>query len=89
MVVQPGGPGELFVEWPASARAERYLVQVQVLGVDTDFQTVETAYDTDADLEDLPPGKQVRVRLVAANDAGESAPSEAVTITVPSLSAVA
>jgi hypothetical protein len=89
LTVGGGGPGDLYAAWQPSARADRYLVEVQVAGEDVAFRRLETSYDTDAELEGLPPGTRVNVRVVAANDAGESAPSAAVTVTVPALAAAA
>jgi hypothetical protein len=83
--VEAGEPGELDADWEASARADRYLVEVQVVGQDAAFRRVTTVRDTNATLTGLPPGAQVKVRVLAANDAGESAPSAEVAAQLPTL----
>jgi hypothetical protein len=81
--VEGAGPGALDAAWEPSVRAERYLVEVQVVGQDEEFRRVTTVRDASATLTGLPSGAQVKVRVVAANEAGESAPSEAVEVSVP------
>ncbi len=83
------GPGGLGLEWTPSVRAERYLIEAQQIGVDADFRRVLTVTDPSADLEGLVPGARYRLRVVAANRAGESAPSAVVEIVVPAESAAA
>ena len=89
VTVASGEAGELEVNWQPSARAERYQVEILVIGQDTEFRRVETVHDSDATLTDLTPGAQVKVRVVAANITGESAPSAEVSATVPGLARVA
>jgi hypothetical protein len=43
----------------------------------------ENVSDSDCTLSGLPSGKTVRVRIVAANEAGEAAPSAVMEIAVP------
>ena len=76
------GPGRAAADWLDSARAERYLLEVLVVGQDSVFRRVATVQDSDAEVS-LPAGSQVKLRVVAANEAGESAPSAAVETTVP------
>ena len=83
------GPGVLAVEWLPSLRAQRYLVEVIETGKDVEFRRVATVLEPDADLEGLTPGGRYKVRVVAANSAGESAPSSIVDVTAPSLANVA
>jgi hypothetical protein len=56
-----------------------------VVGTDTDFRRLLTVQDTSAQLADLPVGATVKLRVRAVNAAGESAPSDVVTITVPAM----
>ncbi len=42
-----------------------------------------TVTDSDATLTGLPSGKTVKVYVIAANDAGQAAPSDTVQIVVP------
>ena len=73
---------------PKFARAERYLIEMFVVGQDTEFRRLKTVLDDDA-LLPLPAGAVVKVRVVAANAAGESAPSAEVEMTVPALAEAA
>ncbi len=88
LVVSPGLVGGLSLEWPESTRAERYLVEIMV-GAETEFHRVAKVYDANADLTGLTPGAAVKVRVIAANDGGESAPSAVVQATVPALAIAA
>ena len=81
--VEGGAPGELLIDWDDSARAERYRVEIQVVGTDEDFRRVKTVQDSSADVAELPPVARVKLRIVAANEAGESVPSAVVEATVP------
>ena len=85
--VEGDGAGRLTAEWFPSLRAARYQVEVFEVGHDTEFRRVLTVTDPGADIEGLTPGVQVRVRIVATNAAGDSAPSEEVTTLVPVLAA--
>jgi len=87
--VDGDGPGLLVAEWSPSVRAERYQVQVLESGRDVEFRLLTTVPSPNADLEGLTPGARVKVRVVAANRAGGSAPSEIVDATVPALANVA
>jgi hypothetical protein len=82
VVVEPIGPGRVRVDWQESPRAARYLVEVFVAGQDTQFRREETVQDSETVLS-LPGVAQVKVRVIAANEAGESAPSAEVETTVP------
>ena len=44
---------------------------------------VNTVNDSDATLTAQPSGKTLKVYVIAANDAGQAAPSDTVTIVVP------
>lgn len=79
------GPGRLFIDWAPSIRAERYHLEILVVGTDAEFRRLVTVQDTSAQLSDLPVGATVKLRVRAVNAAGESAPSDVVTITVPAM----
>ncbi len=83
LVLTPGGAGTLHADWADARRAARYRVWVQVMGVDADFRAVATVTDSDATLSGLPSGKTVKVRVTAANDAGEGQASEVAEVVVP------
>jgi len=87
LLVEGDGAGRLALEWFPSLRAARYHVEIFETGVDTDFRRVLTVLEPGADLESLTPTAQVRVRIVAANSAGDGAPSEEVAVQVPALAA--
>ena len=82
LVVTPGVAGTLLVDWADARRATRYRVWVQVVTVDNDFRAAATVTDSDATVSGLPHGKTVKVRVTAANDAGESLPSAVVEAVV-------
>lgn len=82
-------PGALSLDWDASARAERYHVELLVVGTEVEFHRVVTVYGTSAELTDLTPGATVKVRVIAANAGGESVPSEEVQVQVPALAQAA
>ncbi len=83
------GPGAVVVEWLPSLRAQRYFVEILETGKEVEFRRVATVLEPDADLEGLTPGGRYKVRVIAGNSAGESAPSGIVDVAVPSLAAVA
>ena len=83
LIVTGGAPGHLVADWSDAARADRYRVYKQVVGVDDDFVLATTVTDSDADLNTFTPGAQVRVKVTALNPRGESHPSEAVVQLVP------
>ena len=81
-------PGHLTLRWNAAVRGESYLVQAQVVGTEETYRNVATVRDTTADVS-LPPGAQVKVRVLARNASGPGVPSGEVEATVPALAAVA
>jgi hypothetical protein len=81
--------GEADAEWLPSERAARYHVETLEVGRDTEFQRVQTVVEPGATLTGLTPGAQVRVRVVAVNGAGDSAPSDEVVLIVAGLASVA
>ena len=81
-MVTPGVAGTLFIDWADARRATRYRVWIQVMTVDADFRAAATVTDSDATVSGLPGGKTVKVRVTAANDAGESQASATVEAVV-------
>lgn len=71
LVVTPTVPGTSFVDWADARRANYYRVWVQVVGVDADFRQADRRDESDATLAGLPSGQTVKVKITAANDAGE------------------
>ncbi len=82
LVVTPGTGHELHADWADARRATRYRVWKQVVTVDADFVAFATVNDSNATLAGLPVGKTVKIRVTAANDAGESVPSAEVQVVV-------
>lgn len=78
-----GGEGHLLASWESAPLAQRYHIYRKIVGVDADFVLAKTVTETEADVNSFTPGQLVRVRVTAANDAGESLPSEMVEQTVP------
>lgn len=84
LVLTGGIPGTLLADWEDALRADRYRVYTFVVGVDTEFQAMDSPfYDSDATIPGLPTGASVKVRVTSVNDAGESAPSAELTAIVP------
>jgi len=83
VVVTPGAPGVLHLDWPDTRRAQHYNVWVQVVGVDADFRKADRRDESDATLPGLPAGATVKIKITAANDAGEGPESAVVEAKVP------
>ncbi len=81
--VEGDAPGSVDVEWFPADRAERYHVEVQVAGLDTEFRRVATVTELNATVDNLPAGGRLKVRVVAANTAGTAPASDAVAAEVP------
>ncbi|HEY0551580.1 MAG TPA: hypothetical protein VGF13_18395 [Verrucomicrobiae bacterium] len=83
LVLTPNMAGKVLAKWKRAPRGGRYRVYKQVLTVDAAPVNIVTVHDLETMLEALPSGKTVRVFIVAANNAGEAPPSDAVEIIVP------
>lgn len=81
LVLTDLGAGGLAADWDDARRAESYRAKVENAGTNAVLATKIVA-DSDADFAGLPTGVLLRVRITALNDAGESQPGEAVTITL-------
>ena len=75
-------PRHIKGSWEAPSRSDRFLIRVKVAGVDTDFRHVKTVSEPEFDLNTFATGAHVQVQVVAANGAGESAPSPAAEVVV-------
>jgi hypothetical protein len=82
LVLEGFAAGRVRGEWQESSRAERYWVEIFVVGQDQEFRRVDTVQDSDVELS-LTPGAQVKVRIIAVNEAGPRTPSAEAEITVP------
>lgn len=83
VVLTAGPAGTVLVDWSDTARATRYRVFKQVVTVDLNFIAAVTVTDSDATLSGLLSGKTVRIKIIAANDAGEAQASTVAEIVVP------
>ena len=75
------GPTAAACKWGASARAEYYRVWMKLHGSTEEPTAVGSPADLDFTLENLPANAQVDISVSAVNDGGESALSEAITVT--------
>jgi hypothetical protein len=82
VLLTAGLPGTVLVDWADSRRATRYKVET-FLPSATEWTAAATTEDSDATLTALPSGATVKVRVIAANEAGDAAPSPEATITAP------
>jgi hypothetical protein len=82
VLLTAGTPGTVLVDWADSRRAGRYKVET-FLPAATEWTLAATTEDSDATLTALPSGATVKVRVIAANEAGEATPSPEATIVVP------
>jgi hypothetical protein len=83
LVLTAGPAGIVVLHWNTPPRATRYRVFKQIDGVDAVPVNITTVTDSDATLTAQPSGKTLKVYVIAANDAGQAAPSDTVTIVVP------
>src|ERR1035437_3262717 len=83
LVLTAGPAGIVVLHWNTPPRATRYRVFKQIDGVDAIPVNINTVTDSDATLTAQPSGKTLKVYVIAANDAGQAAPSDTVTIVVP------
>ena len=78
------GPTAAATKWEASARADYYRVWMKLHGTEDEPTAVGSPADLDFTLENLPANSQVDIFVSAVNDGGESALSEAITVTTQS-----
>ena len=83
LVLTAGGAGVVLADWSDASRATRYRVFKQVVTVDAELVHVTNVTDSDYTFTGLPSGQTLRVRIIAANDAGEAPPSITAEIAVP------
>jgi hypothetical protein len=83
LVLTAGAAGTVLAHWSNASRATRYRVFKQIDGVDPVPVNIATVTDSDATLTGQPSGKMAKIYVIAANDAGQAAPSETVQIVAP------
>ena len=75
------GPNAAATKWEPSARADYYRVWMKIHGTEGEPTAVGSPADLDFTLENLPANTQVDISVSAVNAGGESALSEAITVT--------
>lgn len=75
------GPTSAAVKWSAAARADHYRVWMKVHGTEGDYTAMGSPADLDFTLENVPSNTAIDIAVSAVNSGGESALSNAVTIT--------
>jgi hypothetical protein len=83
LVLTAGPAGTVLLNWSGGSRATRYRVFQLIVGVDDLPVNVKTVSEPETTLQALPSGKTAQYYIVAANDAGQAAASETVSIVVP------
>jgi hypothetical protein len=83
LVLVAGQAGTVLAHWSNPSRATRFRVYKQIDGVDPIPVNITTVTECDATLTGQPSGKLLKIFVIAANDAGQAAPSDTVQITVP------
>ncbi|HBJ84291.1 MAG TPA: hypothetical protein DDZ88_10575 [Verrucomicrobiales bacterium] len=81
VTLEATGQGKVFVQWPPAPHATRYRVQWRRMGA-AEFLNAVTVPAPETLLPHLLPGESIEVRVIAANKAGEAAPSPAATVMV-------
>ncbi len=81
LTVEATDQGQVFVQWPPAPHATRYRVQVWTEGAER-FENAATVPDTEAMLMHQPSGQSLEIRVIAANAAGEAAPSPTAKVVV-------
>ena len=74
-----GAAGQEVLSWEHARRATYYRIFIKVEGVDEDFRFLARDTDFDHTIKGLTPGTVLHAYVVAANPAGEAAPSPVVT----------
>lgn len=75
ITLAPASANRLEVSWPYAVRAIRYIIEIFIVGVDTDWRTGANSKDLSVILKGFTTGQTVKVRVVAANDGGNAGPS--------------
>jgi hypothetical protein len=82
VTLAPASAARIEVNWPYAVRALRYIIQIFIVGVDTEWRTGANSKDLTVILKGFTAGQTVKVRVVAANDGNPAAPSPEAQITV-------
>jgi hypothetical protein len=74
VTLAPASGNRLEVSWPYAVRAIRFIIEIFIVGVDTEWRTGGKSKDLTTILKGFTAGQTVKVRVVAANDGGNAAP---------------
>ena len=74
VTLAPASANRLEVSWPYAVRALRYIIEIFIVGVDTEWRNGGKSKDLITILKGFTAGQTVKVRVVAANDGGNAAP---------------
>jgi hypothetical protein len=83
LVLTAGPAGTVLAHWTAGSRSTRSRVFQLIVGVDNVPVNVKTVTEPETTLTGLPSGKTAQIYIVSANDAGQAAAGETVSIVVP------
>ena len=75
VTLAPASGNRVEVNWPYAVRALRYIIQIFIVGVDTEWRTGANSKDLTVILKGFTAGQTVKVRVVSANDGGTAAAS--------------
>jgi hypothetical protein len=81
VTLQATDQGKVLVQWPPPPHATRYRVQWRRMG-QAEFINATTVPAPETLLPHLPSGEAIELRVIAANKAGEAAPSPVATVVV-------
>ncbi len=73
-------PGLIVLDWDDAARAARYRVLKQIVGVDAEPVLIETVNDSDAQVTGVPAGATVKLQIVPVNGVGPGTPSDVIEL---------
>jgi hypothetical protein len=72
--------GIIVLDWPDAARAARYKIFKQVLGVDAQPVLAATVEDSDGQINSVPEGVTVRLQIVPTNGVGDGPASDMIQL---------
>ncbi|MCX6855787.1 MAG: fibronectin type III domain-containing protein [Verrucomicrobia bacterium] len=76
------GSNTVIVTFKHGKRADRHRIFARLLPEETEFTQHALVHDLSYTFTDLPSGKTLEVKITAANETGEAAPTEAVSVVV-------
>ena len=71
----PLGNGRIEIAFLYATRSTRFRVETFIVGVDTEWQSQTSVKELEVILKGFTAGQVVKLRVIAANDGGDAAPS--------------